>query len=84
MAKTLGPLSEGAVAAVEILTNATEPLTLQEINELSDIKIASAHLTAAARRGLVSSEKVEKEVVSVRTVNAYSATGEVYEAPEAE
>lgn len=83
MAK-LNPLSEGALAAIAILEGAEAPMTLAEINDQSDIKIASAHLTAAARRGLVASEKVEKEVVSVRTVNAYSLTGEVYEAPEAE
>lgn len=87
MAKKVNPLSEGAVIALETLQAAPAGSTLQELNDLAPAPIASAHLTALARRGLVASEKVEKEVVSVRTVNAYTITeaGMNYEeAPEAE
>lgn len=83
MAK-VNPLSPGAVQALEILKAADAPMTLAEMNEGLDTPIASAHLTALKRRGLVDSEKVEIEVVTVREVNAYSATGEDYVAPEAE
>lgn len=85
MAK-VNPLSEGALVALAALEAAPAGSTLQELNEIATAPIASAHLTALARRGLVSSEKVEKEVVSVRTVNAYTITeaGTNYEdAPEA-
>lgn len=84
MAKTVQPLSPGALAALEILQAANGPMTLAEMNEGREDKIASAHLTALKRRGLVSSDKVEIEVVTVREVNAYEATGEEYVAPEAE
>jgi len=74
MAKKVNALSDGAVIALEALQAAPEGSTLQELNAISTAPIASAHLTALARRGLVSSDKVEKEVVSVRTVNAYTIT----------
>ena len=85
MAKKVNPLSEGAVIALETLQAAQAGATLQELNADAAAPIASAHLTALARRGYVTSEKVEKEVVSVRTVNAYTITeaGMNYEeAPE--
>ena len=73
MAK-VNPLSEGALVALEALKVAPAGSTLQELNDVATAPIASAHLTALARRGLVASDKVEKEVVSVRTVNAYTIT----------
>ena len=81
----VNPLSEGALAALAALQSATSPITLAELNE-NGAGIASAHLTALAKRGLVSSDKVEKEVVTVRTVNAYSITeaGMDYQEPAAE
>ena len=83
MAK-VNPLSEGALKALEILQAADAPMTLAEMNEGLETPIASAHLTALKRRGLVESDKVEIEVVSTREVNAYSWTGEEYVAPAAE
>jgi len=71
MAK-VNQLSDGAMVALKTLQSAPEGSTLQELNVIADGAIASAHLTALARRGLVTSEKVEKEVVSIRTVNAYT------------
>ena len=85
MAK-VNPLSVGALVALAALAIAPEGSTLQELNDVATAPIATAHLTALARRGLVSSEKVEKEVVSVRTVNAYTITEagiNFEEAPEA-
>ena len=67
-------LTEGSLRALEILQNATEPLTLAQMNEIAEEPVASAHVTALARRGFVSSEKVEVEVVSTRKVNSYSIT----------
>ena len=61
MAK-VNPLSEGALVALAALAIAPEGSTLQELNDIAAAPIASAHLTALARRGLVTSEKVEKEV----------------------
>ena len=85
MAK-VNALSDGALVALAALEAAPKGSTLQELNAVAAEKIASAHLTALARRGLVTSEKVEKEVVSVRTVNAYTITdeGTNYEQPAAE
>jgi hypothetical protein len=85
MAK-VNALSDGALVALAALEAAPKGSTLQELNAVATAPIASAHLTALARRGLVTSEKVEKEVVSVRTVNAYTITDEGinYEQPAAE
>jgi len=85
MAKKVNPLSEGALVALAALQAAPEGSTLQELNEIATAPIASAHLTALARRGLVSSEKIDKEVVSIRPVNAYTITDEgvSYEQDEA-
>lgn len=67
-------LSEGAKEVLELLKNSDKALTLADIKET--IPTAnSSHLTALANRGLVSADKVEKEVATVtkRKVNIYTA-----------
>lgn len=78
------PLTEGTLRALEALRNAQPGSTLEEINATLEEPIASAHLTALKRRGLVESEDVEKEVVRIQKVKAYTLTpeGEDFEQPE--
>ncbi|NCU32233.1 MAG: hypothetical protein EOM23_04720 [Candidatus Moranbacteria bacterium] len=69
--KKLSPAAEAALAA---LVANPEGFTLAELKEvLPDVN--SAHLTALVNRGLVSTEKVEKEVKRVvkTKVNRYKA-----------
>ena len=74
-------LTEGALRALEALRNAKPGITMAELNETLDTPIASAHLTSLARYGLVEKEDVEREVVRVQKVKAYTLTeaGQDYE-----
>ena len=74
-------LTEGALRALEALRNAEPGTTMAELNETLETPIASAHLTALARRGLVDSVDVERPVTRVQKVKAYTLTvdGEEYE-----
>ena len=67
-------LTDGALRALEALRNAPADITMAELNETLETPIASAHLTALARRGLVSSIDVEREVVRIQKVKAYTLT----------
>lgn len=75
--KKLAPLSP---KAKEILSTLKEKgsMTLQELKETGIEDINPSHLTALGNRGLVSAEKVEKEVqvVTKRKVNVYTFLAE--------
>ena len=77
-------LTEGALRALEALRNAEPGITMAELNETLETPIASAHLTALARRGLVDSVDVERPVTRIQKVKSYTLTadGEDYEQPE--
>ena len=74
MAKRVAELSAVAKEILEVLKGSDKPMTLAEVKEVVPTA-NSAHLTALGNRGLVGSEKVEKEVVTVakRKVNEYTA-----------
>jgi DNA-binding transcriptional ArsR family regulator len=80
MAKS-NPLTEGAVRALNALKSAKSPMTLAQINDSLSEPVASAHLTALKRRGLVETSEVEVPVTRIQKVNTYvlSADGEDYE-----
>jgi len=71
--KKVKELSEGAKRALEMLKE-NGSMTLAEIKEKGFEKANSSHLTALKNRGLVSSEEIEKEVITVakRKVNVYT------------
>jgi DNA-binding transcriptional ArsR family regulator len=68
------PLTEGAVRALEALKGASGPVTLNDINASISDPIASAHLTALKRRGLVETAEVEVPVTRMQKVNTYVLT----------
>lgn len=70
---TKQPLSPTATEVLEVLTKSDAPLTLEEVKEFVP-NANPSHLTALRNRGLVSSEKVTKEVPTVvkRKVNEYT------------
>ena len=50
-------LSEGAWAGLNAIRQATEPVTLAEINDLTQVKVSSAHMTALLKRELIEAVK---------------------------
>lgn len=72
MSKKTRPLSDGAKRALEMLKEHGD-LTISGMKELGFDNVNSSHLTALKNRGLVYSEPVEIEVVSVskRKVQQY-------------
>jgi DNA-binding transcriptional ArsR family regulator len=73
MAKKTPELSVTAKAILDLISKSRNPLSLDEIKKaIPDAN--SSHLTALRNRGLVSAEKVEKEVTvtATREVNVYS------------
>lgn len=50
-------LTDGSQRALEILKQASEPITMAQMNEVSDFPIASAHLTALTKNQLALAEK---------------------------
>jgi DNA-binding transcriptional ArsR family regulator len=56
-------------------------MTLAQINDSLSEPVASAHLTALKRRGLVETSEVEVPVTRIQKVNTYilSTDGEDYE-----
>lgn len=66
------PLTEGSVRALEALKSVGKPVTLNQLNEMVDEPIASAHLTALKRRGLISTTQTEVPVTRMQKVNVYS------------
>ena len=73
MAKKVAVLSEGAIAVFNAMKEAGRPLTMQELKD-AGVNANPAHFTALKNRGLISAEKVEKEVITVakREVNEYA------------
>lgn len=53
------PLSPAARIALDIIRGAETPMTLAQINAVSNEPIVAAHLTTLARRGLVNAVKTE-------------------------
>lgn len=80
--RKLGPLSEGAKLVYDKMVELGVPLTMAELKDLG-VDANPAHFTAMRNRGLISAEKVEKEVATVvlRKMNEYSLI-EGAEAPE--
>lgn len=68
------PLTPGAKRALEALRNQPEPITLKDLNEQMDEPLASAHLTALKKRGLVETAVVEVPVTRIQKVNTYVLT----------
>lgn len=66
------PLTEGSVRALEALKSAGKPVTLNDLNDMVDTPIASAHLTALKRRGLITTTQTEVPVTRMQKVNVYS------------
>ena len=84
MAKALKPLSPVAQSVYDLMVAQARPLTLAEVQALGITKANSAHFVALRNRGLITSEKIDKEVVTVtvRPVNVYSVNPEATEATE--
>jgi len=73
MAKKVRDLSDKAKEILKVLENhSDETLTLKEIAELGVEKPNGSHLKALENRGLVTSQDIEVEVTTTRTVKAYS------------
>ncbi len=74
MAKALKPLSPVAQSIYDLMVAQGRPLTLADVQELGLTQANSAHFVALRNRGLITSEKIDKEVVTVavRPVNIYS------------
>lgn len=66
-------LTEGTMNALNAL-RAQDGVTLNQLNEGSEVKVASAQLTSLVKRGLVSTEKVEVPVTRMTEVNVYTLT----------
>lgn len=49
--------------ALRILAAATEPLSLEQINEIADLEIKTGTMTSLKKKGRISAEAVEVEVV---------------------
>ena len=83
MAKALKPLSPVAQSIYELMKAEGRPLTLAEVQALGIAEANSAHFVALRNRGLITSDKIEKEVVTVavRPINVYSVNPD---APTAE
>jgi hypothetical protein len=66
--------SAAELAALAILENASGPLSLSEINALADLEIKTGSMTSLKKKGRITSEVVETEVVRpVKTkYNVYS------------
>ena len=70
----VNPLTEGALRALEALRSQAGPVTLNDLNATLSEPIASAHLTALKRRGLVETAEVEVPVTRMQKVNTYVLT----------
>ena len=72
------PLTEGALRALNFLKGVEGPIIMSDINDAliaqGEAPIASGHLTALKRRGLLDSEQVEVPVTRITKVNAYVLT----------
>jgi len=73
MAKST-PLTEGAVRALDALKGVNGPVTLNDLNATLSDPVASAHLTALKRRGLVETAETEVPVTRMQKVNTYVLT----------
>lgn len=77
MAKKVAPLSPEAVAVFNAMREAGKALTMEEVKALG-INANPAHFTALKNRGYITSEQVEKEVVTVqkRKINEYTVVAD--------
>jgi DNA-binding transcriptional ArsR family regulator len=75
MAKST-PLTEGAIRALTALREMSGPVTLNDLNAEVSEPVASAHLTALKRRGLVETAEVEVPVTRMQKVNTYVLTAD--------
>ena len=73
MAK-VNKLSEGSLKVLEIMKASNTGMTVAEIKENGFEGVNSSHLTALKNRGIVESQEVVREVVSVtkRKMNVYT------------
>ncbi|MCF7806410.1 MAG: hypothetical protein K9M13_02040 [Simkaniaceae bacterium] len=67
-------LTDGMVNALELLKNVEGGATMNDLNEMSEVKVAVAHLTGLVRHGLATSEDVEVDRVTTKNVKAYRVT----------
>jgi hypothetical protein len=74
MAKKVLPLSPIAVSIFNLMKAEGKALTLAEVQALGITEANASHFTALRNRGLIASEQIEKEVVTVakRKVNVYT------------
>jgi len=66
-------LTQGTINALNVLKEEKELLTLHDLKDI-DESIATAHLTALARAGLVEVAEVEIPVTTVKTYKAWKIT----------
>lgn len=66
-------LTDGTRNALNVLRE-NDNATLNQLNEVADTKIVSAHLTSLVKNGLATAEKIEVPVMVMKLVNSYTLT----------
>lgn len=67
-------LTAGTKNALEVLKGFEDYKTLADLNDASELKVASAQLTSLIKEGLAEAIDVEVEYVAKKKVKAYKVT----------
>ena len=67
-------LTEGTANALEVLAKFEDFTLIKDLNEASDVNVASAHMTSLVRNGLAEVTDIEVEVVETRVYKGYRLT----------